>query len=63
MNKSILQLIAQCNNQHRRFLIMNERSYEELKKELGYDYYEDLVSYKGLTICISKLDSINYMVI
>lgn len=63
MNKSILQLIQMCNNPHRRFLIMNNNSYEELKKELGYDYYEELITYKGLIICISKNEELNYLVV
>lgn len=63
MNKSIIDIIREQNSKYRRFLIMNDTTYNLLKRELGMDDYEELVEFKNLIICISKNDAINLLVI
>jgi hypothetical protein len=63
MNKSIIDLIKQYNSKYRKFLIMNNVTYQTLKREMGLEDYEDLTNYKNLTICISLDDSINVILV
>lgn len=63
MNKSLVDLIKQYNSKYRKFLIMNNNTYQTLKRELGMEDYEELTNYKNLTICISLDDSINIILV
>lgn len=58
MNKSIVQLIKEINSPYRKIMVMNKNAYEELKRELGMEEYEELVKYKNLTIAISMDDNV-----
>lgn len=58
MNKSIVQLIKEINSPYRKVMVMNKNAYEELKRELGMEEYEELVKYKNLTIAISMDDNV-----
>jgi hypothetical protein len=42
---------------------MNQATYEELKRELGMEYYEELVKYKNLTIAISLDDNLKILLV
>jgi hypothetical protein len=63
MNKSVVDIIREQNSKYRRFLILNDNTYNILKRELGMEEYEELVEFKNLIICISKNDLINILVI
>jgi hypothetical protein len=63
MNKSIIQIIKEMNSTYRKLMIMNNATYEMLKRELGMEYYEELVKYKNLTIAISLDDSLKLLLV
>lgn len=63
MNKSILSRIREMSSPYRKILILNKASYEQLKRELGMEYYEELVKYKNLTIAISLDDSLSILLV
>jgi|694.fasta_scaffold06724_28 hypothetical protein len=63
MNKSIVEIIKILNSPYRKLLIMNKNAYEELKRELGMEYYEELVKYKNLTIAISLDDNLKILLV
>jgi hypothetical protein len=63
MNKSIVEIIKLYNSKYRKFLILNNYTYQNLKRELGMEDYEELTNYKNLTICISLDDSINIILV
>ena len=63
MNKSIVQIIKEMNSPYRKLMIMDNATYETLKRELGMEYYEELVKYKNLTIAISLDDNLKVMVV
>ena len=52
MNKSIIDIIKLQNSKYRKFLIMNNSTYQLLKRELGMEDFEELINYKNLIICI-----------
>jgi hypothetical protein len=63
MNKSIIQIIKEMNSPYRKLMIMDNSTYEVLKRELGMEYYEELVKYKNLTIAISLDDSLKLLLV
>lgn len=63
MNKSITEIIKIYNSKYRKFLILNNYMYQNLKKELGIEDYEELSTYKNLTICISQDDNLNIILV
>jgi hypothetical protein len=63
MNKSIVEIIKNLNSPFRKIMIMNQATYEELKRELGMEYYEELVKYKNLTIAISLDDNLKILLV
>jgi hypothetical protein len=63
MNKSIVQIIKEMNSPYRKLMIMDNATYETLKRELGMEYYEELVKYKNLTIAISLDDNLKLMLV
>ena len=62
MNKSIIDIIKLQNSKYRKFLIMNNSTYQLLKRELGMEDFEELINYKNLIICISLDDSLTLIV-
>jgi hypothetical protein len=63
MNKSIVQIIKEMNSPYRKLMIMDNSTYDMLKRELGMEYYEELVKYKNLTIAISLDDNLKLMLV
>jgi hypothetical protein len=63
MNKSIVEIIRDGNSKYRKFLIMNEITYQMLKRELGMEDYEELFEFKNLTICISKNNTLGLILV
>jgi hypothetical protein len=63
MNKSIVQIIKEMNSPYRKLMIMNKMTYENLKREMGMEYYEELVKYKNLTIAISLDDNLQLILV
>jgi hypothetical protein len=63
MNKSIIQIIKEMNSTYRKLMIMDNATYEMLKRELGMEYYEELVKYKNLTIAISLDDNLKLLLV
>jgi hypothetical protein len=63
MNKSIVQIIKEMNSPYRKLMIMDNATYDMLKRELGMEYYEELVKYKNLTIAISLDDNLKLMLV
>lgn len=63
MNKNLVDLIKIYNSKYRKFLIMNNSTYQTLKRDLGMEDYEELTNYKNLTICISLDDSLNIILV
>lgn len=63
MNKSIVQIIKEMNSPYRKIMIMDDSTYERFKRELGMEYYEELVKYKNLTIAISLDNNLKLLLI
>jgi hypothetical protein len=63
MNKSIVQIIKEMNSPYRKLMIMDNATYDMLKRELGMEYYEELVKYKNLTIAISLDNNLKLMLV
>ncbi len=63
MNKSIVQIIKEMNSPYRKLMIMDNSTYDMLKRELGMEYYEELVKYKNLTIAISLDNNLKLMLV
>ena len=51
------------NSTYRKLMIMDNATYEMLKRELGMEYYEELVKYKNLTIAISLDDNLKLLLV
>ena len=63
MNKSLIDIIKIYNSKYRKFLILNNNTYQTLKRDLGIEDYEELTTYKNLTICLSLDESINIILV
>lgn len=63
MNQSITQKIQSAHSPFHRVLILNTLNYRILCQELGMDEYEELTMFKGLIICISKEESLKFLIL